>query len=365
MFSNNPHAGPLSGLDRGFGLVFDSDMLRSTDNNYLCYRAANALIRRSVLADYVEPQGRISSEQRTLDAVTKWLKTGAAGKGRPYFAFVNFWTVHPPRIPPIEHLRAFVHEGRLARIARDFGDPPVERFNTGVQKPSSNEVLHIHAVYAAALHYLDCILAQFLKLLTSERVLDDTVIVVTADHGESMGEHGLWAHQLSLHDPLIRVPLIVVGPGLPQHQVYEEPVQLQDLFNTFLTLAGVPSGEYPVQTRRPNLLDGLNGTRHEDAAHQYAFSEFYDDGGGLTQRLLSYNPAFDTSALAGLYSVRTRRYKYIKAAEGADAFYDCLADPLEQRNLVDSPPPVVETLKQELAGWQASLHRFDVVRAGA
>ena len=217
----------------------------------------------------------------------------------------------------------------------------------------------IRSVYAASVRYADSVLEGLFERLRTDGFLENTLIVITADHGEGLGEHGLWAHQLSVYDTLIKIPLILCSPELPRGAVREEPVQLSDLFPTLLTVADAPLHRYALQTHRPSLLESISRPS-EDPSDQYAFSEFYDDGGGLTRRLQTLNPSFDTSALAGLYGVRSRQFKYIEAAKGQHALFDCLQDPNEQRNLIGNPPPIIDNLRQALADWRSSLQDFGI-----
>ena len=156
---------------------------------------------------------------------------------RPFFAFLNYFDAHSPYLPP---------EGAGFR----FGLPPqtdadfflLNEFWTTVDKQrltAHNRVL-VQDSYDNCLGYLDEQLGELFKSLEQVGVLDRTLVVVTADHGEELGEHALFDHGESLYRPEIRVPLLFVLPsGSQLPAIVRNTVSLRDLPATIVELVGL------------------------------------------------------------------------------------------------------------------------------
>ena len=107
--------------------------------------------------------------------------------------------------------------------------------------------------YDSCISYLDARIGRLLGALRRRGVLQDTIVIVTSDHGEAFGEHELFGHGGSLYEDRIRVPLTIVAPGqVPAGRVVERPVSLRDVPATILGLLGIESMPMP----GASLLDG-------------------------------------------------------------------------------------------------------------
>jgi arylsulfatase A-like enzyme len=135
-------------------------------------------------------------------AATAWIARPTAGDERPWFAWVHLFDPHAPYRPPVDFAR-----GR--------------------------------APYDGEIAWTDAALGKTVDDLRGRGQLDRTVIVVTADHGESLGEHGETTHGLFAYDATLRVPLIVVGPGLAPREV-TIPTAHVDIVPTLLDLLTLP-----------------------------------------------------------------------------------------------------------------------------
>ena len=104
--------------------------------------------------------------------------------------------------------------------------------------------------YDGALAYLDDQIGKLIEELDRRHLLDHTIVLLTADHGEEFGEHGLFDHGNSLYRPSVQVPLLVVYRGVaPAGRQVEQPVTLRDVAATLADLAGLPAGEVPGVSR--------------------------------------------------------------------------------------------------------------------
>lgn len=148
--------------------------------------------------------------ERVVDDFLEW--QGALG-GRPFFAFLNFFDAHEPYLPP----------------------------------PAFRTLYGKHALdydrYLGAITYMDGEIDRALRELERRGALDNTIVVVTSDHGESFREHGLVGHGNGLYRNQLRVPLVIVNaPGSTPGLRVERPISLRDLAATILDLAGRPTG---------------------------------------------------------------------------------------------------------------------------
>ncbi|MCC6316275.1 MAG: sulfatase [Gemmatimonadaceae bacterium] len=142
------------------------------------------------------------------DEFLGWLDRGDA---RPFFAFLNLFDAHDPYDPPAPW------DAKFPQAPKRLG------------------------LYEGGVAYMDSELGRLTRALAQRGLLDNTIIVVTSDHGEMFGEHGMTNHGHALYMPLIHVPLVVRAPGLPTGQRVSSVVGLRDLAATLAQLAGLGS----------------------------------------------------------------------------------------------------------------------------
>jgi arylsulfatase A-like enzyme len=178
----------------------------------------------------------------------RWLD-GLEPGGRPFFGFLNYFDAHRPHLapPPFDTL---------------FGADPARRMPPRARR---QEVLdRLIAGYDASIAYLDDETGRLLEALRSRGLLDNTIVIVTADHGEHFGEHDLYNHSNSLYQELLQVPLVIRVPSRQDRVTIAEPVSLRDLPATIVELVGVPGpnpfpGRSLLRPRDPEDAD--NGSR--------------------------------------------------------------------------------------------------------
>ncbi len=183
--------------------------------------------------------------------------------------------------------------------------------------------------YDAEIAVLDHAVATVFAELRRERVLDDTLVVLTADHGESLGEHGEKTHALFVYDATVRVPLIVRLPRqLPAGRVYDGPVRTVDIVPTVLAALGLPGGG---ETQGQNLLPAWRGDVPPPALPQYSESLLAQVGFGM----------------APLFGIRAGGFKWIRAPK--PEVYDLRRDPQEVHNLYPAAARQGAALDRQLA----------------
>jgi arylsulfatase A-like enzyme len=244
---------------------------------------------------------------------------------RPFFLFVHYFDPHAPYVPPAELARAF---------------PPADGPGAGLPA--------LRARYDAEIAFADQQLGVLLDALDARGLAEDTIVAVTADHGEGLMQHGLLMHGAQIYEEQVRVPLVLRWPArLPAGRVVEGAVALIDLPPTLLELAGVPAGDGGAMQGR-SLVPLLEGRAAPDPAEPiFLFRQHYERG-------------FDSGVpVAGeQYGVRIGDFKLIVGPdEGTRQLFDVARDPRERRNLAAEQPERAAQLEQRIADWRSRYTR--------
>ncbi len=223
-FYGGPYLHPTFGLAQGFEL-WQSCM------SALPAGASERDVRASAMA-VDAPSHEDVTGPRTAEAVEAWL---ARDEREPFFLFLHLWDVHYDYIPPPELVERFDpgYDGPVD--GRGVASDPALR--AGMPE---RDLRHLVARYDGEIRFTDAILGRILDALAARGLLEDAVVVVTADHGEEFLEHGGTGHQRTLFDEVVRVPLVVWAPGrAARGAVVAEPVRLIDVLPTIARLAGI------------------------------------------------------------------------------------------------------------------------------
>ena len=239
--------------------------------------------------------------------------------GRPFCVAVSVEPPHPLFTAPQEYLDRWMNRELVLRENIDLTREYAKR------GPHGTGILDDLRVYYAMIDNFDENVGRFVASLGGAGLLDDTVIVLTADHGELLGSHGVQAKQRPWEES-VGIPLIVADPTAPAGLVIDEPVCTEDLFPTLLGLAGVPPRDPKPGADLTTLVRGTSQRLDRDGV----LLEFV---GELRPSLPFYDETWR--------GVRTRQYKYtvLGGADGGKPwqFFDLDADPFELDNLVDDP----------------------------
>jgi arylsulfatase A-like enzyme len=205
---NSHNLSPLFGLDRGFQK----------------YR-------------YVEEEaGRREPSREITDQAIAWVEEAG---GRPLFLFLHYYDVHSDYASLPEHEAEFlkpydgIADGTTAQLAAH---------REGKVSLSAEDAANLIDRYDAGIRQMDQEIGRLVSFLRDRGLWEDTLFALTSDHGEEFFEHGGVLHGQTQYQEVIRVPLVVKGPGIPVRRV-SAPVSLVDLAPTLLTLAGVPGHE--------------------------------------------------------------------------------------------------------------------------
>jgi len=261
------------------------------------------------------------SDVKALAAALTWVKTVK----QPYFLYMVLTSPHAPydQHPP-EYDRDYFHDTppdadktypfAAAEWVGEGGIP------TSVRMNDENTVGYYVDQYDREIRYLDDLIGRFWSSMEEAGLLGNTLLVVTSDHGEGLGDHDTFAHELYLYDFLVRVPLIVRHPErVPAGRVWSGQVPLADIVPTILGFAGAPI---------PDALDGV------------------DLSGALSTADGHVDPRLATASYRhrgfDRYMVRSDDYKLLYDAKAdREELYDLRADPAEQHDLLAAGPDAV------------------------
>jgi choline-sulfatase len=306
------------------------------------YHNAESLLQAGVRESAMQTD---YDDEVCFHAVRKLRELARGGDGRPFFLTVSFTNPHDPWEVRARHWDLYdgvdVGGPAVPLVPPEGADPHSRRLRDmcGLdERPLSGpEAARARRAYFAAVSYADERVGEVLAALEACGHADDTVVVFTADHGELLGEHGLW-YKMSFLDPSARVPLIVRAPGCEPRRVAECVSQL-DLAPTLAELAGAEVDASGMQgASLGRLLSGRGGAAGE------AVAEYLAEGVS--------SPAV---------MIRRGRHKYVRCGGDPDQLFDLEADPHEVRNLAgeDAASDLVASFRRESdARWDlADLER--------
>jgi arylsulfatase A-like enzyme len=164
----------------------------------------------------------------------KWL--AARGEG-PFFTFVHMWDVHFDYLPPAPFDKQFDPDYQGTVTGENFFVDP--KINAGMPERDKQ---HIVALYDGEIAWTDSFVARMRADLERAGLLENTIIVITSDHGEELFDHGGKGHRLTLFDEVVHIPLVVRYPaGLPRNSRIAAQTASVDVGPTLLELAGLPA----------------------------------------------------------------------------------------------------------------------------
>jgi len=297
-FFSGPYLHPAFGLGQGFDSYTD------------CMSYAQSIEGRetaewSMAEDVMRASHRDVTNPAVYARARDWID---ANKGEPFFAFAHFWDVHFDFIPPAPYDTMFDPDYTGDISGDDFF------FDKRINKDlAERDKQHLEALYDGEIRWTDDHIGKLLDDLDTWGLAENTIVVLTSDHGTEFFEHGGKAHRTTLFDELIRIPLVVRYPGhLLAGTVVDAQTRLMDVGPTVCELAGIPAG--PVM------------------------------GSSLVALAHTGKPDFDNTAISELFSVgrelrssRTRETKFIDDI-GRNTFYwfDLESDPGERAPSQDS-----------------------------
>jgi arylsulfatase A-like enzyme len=296
----------------------------------------------------------------------------------PFFLFIDYMEAHGPYMAPPEERWRFLPTGISPEEALQV---PLQSwvYHASPERLDARARAVIRALYAAALAYLDRQVGALTAALRSRGLLDDTLLVIMADHGENLGDHGMLGHNFCAYDTLARVPLICRLPGVfDGGRRAPQLVQNVDIFPTIEGLLDerAPRTEQARQTslhstsRSPAFVERLGRDLRPLASsagpapntvvratapdadlnsEERAFVEYLAPNLDLVR---GHAPEADVSELDRSWrAVRRGHWKLLLASDGTRELYDLSADPEERSNRVAAEPERAAAMEAELRAW--------------
>lgn len=277
--------------------------------------------------DYV--QGRREGSN-VVEAVIASLERRPPGR---LFGFFHFMDVHSDytSLPRYERLFAESYDGPFTGATSQL-----YRVAEGTLTPSARDIAHLKNLYDASIRQLDDELARLFLYLRQKGLLDRTLVVIVSDHGEEFLDHGSVLHGWTQHQEVVRIPMILRGPGIPRNKRLTPPVSLVDVMPTSLELLGVPV---------PPDLDGV--------ALRRLWSK---PAGRLDSRVIYFEadvtfppPGPGPAPVGSRRAARSDRFKlHLDTSTRRTRLYDLSVDPLEQREVSAEHAEMTAALRARL-----------------
>ncbi len=273
----------------------------------------------------------------------KWLEDNLASvesSGQPLFLYLYYMDPHTLYDPPAPYdtLYDSAYTGTMTAELFGHGHAVV----SGDIVPTERDIEYLLALYDGEIAYWDFQFAKMLTYLGDHGLLDDSIIIITSDHGDMFGEHGKWTHGNSLYEEVLRVPLLIRYPGtLAAGQVVDTPAHMMDITPTLLALLGIPV---------PDHMDGQSLLPVMQGAPLTESRPIFSEMAGETD---TDGPIYWLAPHTNLYSVKQDGWKLIHAERDAqaDKLYTVQPSSLyENENLTVQEPERADQLFQELRG---------------
>ena len=270
-----------------------------------------------------------------FQAVQKLYDLSRGGDARPWCLTVSFTHPHDPYVARRKYWDLYED---CAHLMPDVPALPYEDHDPHAQRIfdandwrnfeiAEDDIARSRRAYFANISYLDDKIGGLLDVL--ERTRQEAIVVFVSDHGDMLGERGLW-FKMNFYEGSARVPLMIAAPGLDPRRV-DDPVSTIDLCPTLCDLAGVSMADVMPWTDGESLLPLTQGRRRTSpVAMEYAAE----------------------ASITPLVGLRQDRWKYTNCAADPEQLFDLGADPQERVNLADDP------------AHAATLERFRVMAAG-
>ena len=346
LFSNNVLVAPKTELSRGF----------ETPHVVAHFRSALAFSLSSLLERWgiTPPLPWLDSDfgaALTHDLLGRWLDNH---QNEPFFVFVNLMEAHLPYRVPRRYREAFMSPEQVRRsydLRRSVYGNIAIRLNIGALIDGYDHMLMsdrevIKRQYESAIRYLVDRVREMIDVFRQRGLLDNTLVVITSDHGEYLDTHQMWSHHFQLYRDVIHVPMIIREPGRRDSRRVDALVQLSDLYPTVLRyVLGPEAAETSIYAQDMFEVAERGGDE------RIAISEAYPCEPATMERLLAKDDPQIRHRASPQVTAIGSRFKYIDSSDGMRELYDLDNDSGELDNLVYSHRREGQRLANYLKWW--------------
>jgi choline-sulfatase len=328
------------------GLDWTPDWSAGPDARLSWYHTMESVLRPGIVAASMQVD---YDDEVAFHGARALLDHARRRPGEPFFHVVSFTSPHDPWELPRRYWDRYdpgqIDMPAVASIPLEDADPHSRRLRAmcGIDEAGLTEaqIRRARHAYYAAISYLDERIGQVLDALAASGLAEDTIVLFTADHGEMLGERGLW-FKMAFFEPSVRVPLIVRAPGRVRAGTrVGAPVSQLDLAPTLLELCGQPDAA--------ELVDGLDGT----ALGALLVESARPRNGAAPERGAVRAEYLAEGVTAPALMIRRERFKYIAGGDDADQLFDLEADPHERNDLAGTAEGAqrCSRLRSETRDW--------------
>jgi len=357
-FSNNPLVSPATNLTQGFQtwrIVYHLRRLNRFSLEFLCEKWGLTPVLPWLDQDF--------GAALTNYFVGDWLD---AHPDEPKFVFVNYMETHLPYRVPRRHRRLFLDPAQVDRsydLRRRVHGNLVQRLDRDYNIQGSDflsvpDRQVLQRQYEAAIRYLDDRVRELIGMFRQRGLLDNTLAVITTDHGEYLDTHGMWGHRFLTYQDLARVALQIREPGRRGGLRVSTPVQLSDLYTSVLKATLGPPPEEPLRNSKDLLAIAERGGEPRVAICECngpapVTMKLFE---GRTDPVVLHRATRQIAAVA-------ERFKLIQSADGKRELYDLFEDPGELHNLIDRRPEEAQRLGAYVRTWLETTPAYAVPTA--
>jgi len=373
--TNNLWIGPSTNLSRGFDGYIQPLLLHNVRSNGLSKLLVEALYPAGYVGKWLGvATAQDDGAKYTNQLLERFLRE--RDRGRPFFLLVNYMEAHAPYVPHLPYKKLFIEPADVDgsyRHAWWSKRPEFCLLKRDCFTPAQLELLN--DTYDAETRLQDDYVGDLLAMLAEHVPVDDTLIIITADHGESLGDHHIIGHAWCVYETLAHVPLIVRYPKRLKPGRRADLVQTVDLLPTMLdalhgrrvptqstfgrslldsknAAAGRPAVSVTSATTSPSTAPAGGSSTPTGRVVVVEYMAPYDVKLDQAQKIDS---RFDRAPFEGvLRAVRQGSWKYIVASNGREELYNVAEDPRETNNLIASHRPVADHLAKQLVEWLAA-----------
>lgn len=265
----------------------------------------------------------------------------------PLFLFVNYLEPHLEYRPPRELARSYLPEGVGLNEANSINQD-AWAYITGETEMDNRDFEILQGLYEAELAYLDKRIGELIDIFEDAGVAGDTTFIITSDHGENIGDHGLMDHQYSLHETLLHVPLVISGPEFDAGHIVEKQITLADIFPTIIDIADI---------KVPEDLPGYSLRKYEKIPEDRSlFAEYIAPQPPIDVLREQYDCKTVVSEYDRLLrSVQQTNWKYIRGSDGSEWLFNLEEDPYEYTNRIEDSPEKADKSRNLLESWENNL----------